>query len=82
VAPDLARQEGGGEDKVRRGRRKKNLRMGERERGGGENEKKIDGEHITAGSYYNPAVMLIYHRRVHLEPAVKDYHRRFEINRR
>ena len=24
---------------------------------------KIDGEHITAGSYYNPVVILIYHRR-------------------
>ena len=44
--------------------------------------KKIGGEHITAGSYYNPAVMLTYHRRVHLEPAVIDYHRRFETNRR
>ena len=42
-----------------RGRRKK---IPERE--GGENEKKIGGEHITAGSYYNPAVMLIYHSRV------------------
>jgi len=34
------------------------------EREGGENEKKLGGEHITAGSYYNPAVMLTYHRRV------------------
>ena len=89
-----------------RGRRKK---IPERE--GGEN-KKIGGEHITVGSYYNPAVMLTYHRRfvlriggdvvesitagsyyepavihkhhrwVHLEPAVIDYHRRFETNRR
>ena len=33
--------------------------------GGG---KKIGGEHITAGSYYNPAVMLIYHRRFVIRP--------------
>ena len=66
--------------------------------------KKIGGEHITAGSYYNPAVMLTYHRRFvirpggdaldsitagtfgtggdRLSPAVIDYHRRFETNRR
>ena len=29
---------------------------------------KIGGEHITAGSYYNPAVMLIYHRRFVIRP--------------
>jgi len=33
----------------------------EREREG--RMKKIGGEHITAGSYYNPTVMLTYHRR-------------------
>ena len=60
-----------------RGRRKK---IPEREREG--RMKKIGGEHITAGSYYNPAVMLTYHRQVHLKPAVIYYHRRFETNRR
>ena len=35
---------------------------------GGENEKKIGGEHITVGSYYNPAVMLTYHRRFVIRP--------------
>ena len=53
----------------------------ERERGRGE-LKKLGGEHITAGSYYNPAVILKHHRRIHLEPAVIYYHRRFETNRR
>ena len=37
---------------------------------------------ITAGSYYEPAVIRKHYRRVHLEPAVIDYHRRFETNRR
>ena len=41
------------------GRRKK---IPEREREG--RMKKIGGEYITVGSYYNPAVMLTYHRRV------------------
>ena len=47
-----------------RGRRKK---IPERERGRGE-LKKLGGEHITAGSYYNPAVMLMYHRRFVIRP--------------
>ena len=29
---------------------------------------KIDGEHITAGSYYNPTVMVTYHRRFIIRP--------------
>ena len=29
---------------------------------------KIDGEHITAGSYYNPTVMVTYHRRFVIRP--------------
>ena len=60
-----ARREQWGEDKVRRGRRKKNLRTGERGVG---RMKKIGGEHITVGSYYNPAVMLTYHRRFVIRP--------------
>ena len=63
-----ARREQWGEDNVRRGRRKKNLRTGEREREGVGRMKKIGGEHITAGSYYNPAVMLMYHRRFVIRP--------------
>jgi len=48
-------------------------RQGEEEKNTGEREgegrmKKIGGEHITAGSYYNPAVMLIYHRRFVIRP--------------
>ena len=39
-------------------------------------------ESITAGSYYEPAVIRKHHRWVHLEPAVIGYHRRFETNRR
>ena len=46
-----------------RGRRKK---IPEREREG--RMKKIDGEHITVGSYYNPAVMITYHRRFVIRP--------------
>ena len=46
-----------------RGRRKK---IPEREGEG--RMKKIGGEHITAGSYYNPAVMLTYHRRFVIRP--------------
>ena len=38
----------------------------EREREG--RMKKIGGEHITAGSYYNPAVMLTYYRRFVIRP--------------
>ena len=30
--------------------------------------KKLGGEYITAGSYYNPAVMLTYHRRFVIRP--------------
>jgi hypothetical protein len=60
----------------RQGEEEKNT--GERE--GGENEKKIGGEHITVGSYYNPAVIRKHHCWVHLELAVIDYHRRFETN--
>ena len=37
---------------------------------------------ITAGSYYERAVIRKHHRRVHLESAVIVYHRRFETNRR
>jgi len=50
-----------------RGRRKGNGEEGGATREGGENEKKR-GEHITARSYYNPAVMLIYHRRFVIRP--------------
>ena len=67
------------------------------EREGGENEKNRWRTHhrrvilqpggdvvesITAGSYYEPAVIRKHHRWVHLEPAVIDYHRPFETNRR
>ena len=34
---------------------------------------KIGGEHITAGSYYNPAVMLTYHRRFVIRPGGDAY---------
>ena len=74
---------GGGAARSRRGEPTgagEEEKISEREREG--RMKKIGGEHITTGSYYNPAVMLTYHRRVYLEPAVIDYHRRFETNRR
>ena len=72
------RHEGGRAVGGRQGEEEKNT--GERGREG--RMKKIGGEHITVGSYYNPAVMLTYHRQVHLNPAVIYYHRRFETNRR
>ena len=46
-----------------KGRRKKTP-----EREGEGRMKKIGGEHITAGSYYNPAVMVMYHRRFVIRP--------------
>ena len=57
------RHEGGRAVGGHQGRRKK---IPKRE--GGENEKKIGGEHITAGSYYNPAVMFTYHRQFVIQP--------------
>ena len=55
------------------GRRAVGGRQGEEEKNTGERErewrmKKIDGEHVTAGSYYNPAVMLMYHHRFVIRP--------------
>ena len=38
------------------------------EREGEGRTKKIGGQHITVGSYYNPAVMLTYHRRFVIRP--------------
>ena len=57
------RHEGGRAVGGRQGEEEKNSR--EREEG---RMKKIGGEHITIGSYYNPAVMLTYHRRFVIRP--------------
>jgi len=37
---------------------------------------------ITTGSYYEPTVMIVHHRRIWFEPAVINYHRWFGSNRR